>query len=137
MDANRGSRYKKVLLAALIIILVISTVILLYVYYHADKENNDDDWIPVNLALDIALTEQEAQINAEITIAPKSATMININTADAFELELLPGIGPSKARAIVAHRQKNGQFESIEALLEVNGIGPVTYENLKDYISID
>lgn len=57
---------------------------------------------------------------------PAAATVrININTANAEALdEALVGIGPSKARAIVAWRQQNGPFRSLAQLEEVNGLGP-------------
>nr|WP_084226072.1 helix-hairpin-helix domain-containing protein [Planococcus salinarum] len=47
---------------------------------------------------------------------------MNINTADDTGLTTLPGIGPSKAAAIIAHREENGPFVSIEALKDVTGI---------------
>lgn len=49
---------------------------------------------------------------------------VNINTASAAELDALPGIGPAKARAIVAHRRKHGPFASPGDLVAVKGIGP-------------
>ncbi len=50
--------------------------------------------------------------------------LVNINTADARELESLPGIGPSLAAAILEHRQRIGEFASVDSLLDVSGIGP-------------
>ena len=49
---------------------------------------------------------------------------ININTATAIELEQLAGVGPSTAKAIIAFREKNGSFKTVEDLLNVRGIGP-------------
>lgn len=51
---------------------------------------------------------------------------INLNTATEAELLRLPGIGPAKARAIVAYRQSRGSFASVEEVLRVPGIGPAT-----------
>lgn len=62
---------------------------------------------------------------------------ININTADEAGLTTLPGIGPSKAAAIITYREENGPFASIDALKEVTGIGDKTFEQLKDGISIN
>lgn len=54
---------------------------------------------------------------------------VNINTADAETLAReLQGIGEAKAAAIVAYREKHGPFESVEELLEVDGIGSATLE---------
>jgi competence protein ComEA len=50
--------------------------------------------------------------------------LININLASVVELEQLPGVGPSTAKAIVAYREKNGAFLKVEDLLKVRGIGP-------------
>lgn len=56
---------------------------------------------------------------------------IDLNTADATELEALPGVGPAIAQRIVEHREKNGAFASVDALLEVSGIGPATLEEIR------
>lgn len=66
----------------------------------------------------------------------QSSTTVNINTADLTELQELPGVGPSKAQAIIAYREENGLFKSIEGLLEVSGFGEKTFEKLKDSIVI-
>ena len=50
--------------------------------------------------------------------------IININLASVVELEQLPGVGPTTAKAIVAYREKNGAFLKVEDLLKVRGIGP-------------
>jgi competence protein ComEA len=59
---------------------------------------------------------------------------ININTADAALLEELPGIGPSRAEAIIQERETNGEFTSADDLTRVSGIGNATVEGLKDQI---
>ncbi|MEC5396247.1 ComEA family DNA-binding protein [Uliginosibacterium sp. H1] len=61
---------------------------------------------------------------------------VNINTATEKELETLPGIGPAKAKAIIDHRKKNGNFKTLESLKDVNGIGDATYAELKGKISV-
>lgn len=61
---------------------------------------------------------------------------ININTADALELESLPGIGPSLAAKIIEYRQKNGPFNSLEDLLLVSGIGPSKLSQIEDLIIV-
>jgi competence protein ComEA len=60
---------------------------------------------------------------------------VNINTATAEEIsEALKGIGPSKAQAIVAYRSTNGQFQHIDELVNVKGIGLRTIELNREYI---
>ncbi|WP_407668780.1 ComEA family DNA-binding protein [Oceanisphaera profunda] len=55
-------------------------------------------------------------------------TSININTASAEQLTLLSGIGTAKASAIVAYREQNGPFDSVDDLTKVSGIGAATIE---------
>ncbi|MEC8379275.1 MAG: ComEA family DNA-binding protein [Myxococcota bacterium] len=61
---------------------------------------------------------------------------VNINTASVNELDALPGIGPSKAAAIVAHREANGPFASCSALTDVKGIGAATLSNIASMCTI-
>jgi len=61
---------------------------------------------------------------------------VNINTADAAQLILLPGIGPKMAESIIAYRGSVGTFNSIEDLVNVKGIGPKSLEKLRPYLSI-
>ncbi|HDZ09890.1 ComEA family DNA-binding protein [Pseudohongiella sp.] len=68
---------------------------------------------------------QEEPARAEITVEER----VNINTADAETLALaLDGVGMSRAMDIIAYRETNGAFETVEQLQEVNGIGPATLE---------
>jgi competence protein ComEA len=62
---------------------------------------------------------------------------ININTATASELEELPGIGPVMAARIVDFREANGPFAGVEDIQDVVGIGPATFDGLKDLIAVD
>src|SRR3989344_7156751 len=64
------------------------------------------------------------------------ATLVNINTADQAELETLVGIGAVKAVAIIEYRTVNGPFETVEEIMNVSGIGEVTFANIKDFITV-
>ena len=59
---------------------------------------------------------------------------ININTADATELDKLPGVGPALAGRIIEYRNANGPFKDGEELKKVKGLGESKYEKLKDKI---
>ncbi|RDB41912.1 ComEA family DNA-binding protein [Halomonas sp. DQ26W] len=59
---------------------------------------------------------------------------INVNTANAELLAELPGVGPSRAEAIIEEREANGSFESADDLTRVSGIGPVTVEAFRDQV---
>lgn len=61
--------------------------------------------------------------------------LININTADTSELQLLPGIGPVLARRIVAYRKQHGDFQSVESLRPIKRIGPRTIQKLQYYLT--
>lgn len=61
---------------------------------------------------------------------------INLNKATESDLTQLPGIGPSKASAIIQHRTENGNFQTVEGLKQVTGIGDKTFEQLKDLIDV-
>ena len=61
---------------------------------------------------------------------------ININTAEAWLLESLPGIGETLAQRIVDYRIANGYFQSIEDLKGVDGIGPAVFDKVKDKIAV-
>jgi competence protein ComEA len=63
-------------------------------------------------------------------------SVIDINSADASMLETIPGIGPVLAGAIVSHRDDNGPFPSVDALLDVSGIGPATLESVRPYVRV-
>lgn len=70
------------------------------------------------------------------TAASGTTQKININTADATELQQLSGIGEKKAADIIKYREENGSFQTVEDLTKVSGIGEKTLENLKDSITI-
>ena len=61
---------------------------------------------------------------------------VNINTATQTELETLNGIGPSTASKIIEYRKQNGNFQSIEEIQNVSGIGDSKYESIKDDICV-
>lgn len=62
--------------------------------------------------------------------------VVNINTATEEQLQLLPGVGPSKAAAIVAYRKRHGNFKKVDDLRRVKGFGAKTLKKLKPYLSV-
>ena len=62
---------------------------------------------------------------------------VNVNTADAQELRLLPGIGEVKAAAILEYRLEHGPFSDVAGRLEVPGRGGATREGFRDYVCVD
>ena len=68
--------------------------------------------------------------------APGVDAGVNLNLADVDQLTRLPGVGPTIAAAIVAHRERHGPFASVDALLDVPGIGPSKMEALRDLATL-
>ncbi len=62
--------------------------------------------------------------------------LVNINTASLEELDSLPGIGPTIAQRIIDYREENGPFNTIEDIMNVSGIGPSTFEEIQDLITV-
>lgn len=61
---------------------------------------------------------------------------IDLNRADLYDLQRLPGIGEKRAGDILAYRQEHGPFASVDELTEVNGIGEGILEGLRDYVTV-
>ena len=79
--------------------------------------------------------EKETEAAAEWVFATQPL-MVNLNTADAAQLQKLPGIGPGKAQAILRYRQEHGPFQTIEELMRVPGIKEGTFAKLKAYVTV-
>ena len=62
--------------------------------------------------------------------------VIDLNTADVYDLQRLPGIGEKRAQAIVAYREEHGPFQSVEDLTRVSGIGEGILAGLREYASV-
>jgi comEA protein len=69
-------------------------------------------------------------------VADATTAKINVNTADAAELEELPGIGEVLSQAIVDYRAENGPFSSVDELEDVSGIGPAILEDVRDLVGV-
>ncbi|MEK4568810.1 ComEA family DNA-binding protein [Bacillus sp. FSL K6-3458] len=61
---------------------------------------------------------------------------VNVNQADAAELQTINGIGPAKAEAIIAYREEHGEFQQIEDLRNISGFGEKTIERLKNQLTV-
>lgn len=72
----------------------------------------------------------------ETALAMETDGRVNINTASAGELTSLPGIGESRAADIIAYRESNGGFSSIEDIMQVSGIKDALFQKIKDKIKV-
>jgi len=68
--------------------------------------------------------------------AQAETSPLDINTATAAQLVGLKGVGPAKAQAIIEHRDKNGQFKSVDDLKLVQGIGDKMLEQLRPQVTV-
>jgi len=84
------------------------------------------------LALGVAGTALPALAGGE----PRLSGTVNVNTASVEELQLLPGIGESRARAVVAERKRRGGFKQVDELLDVKGIGESSLERMRPHVSV-
>lgn len=68
--------------------------------------------------------------------AVTAAAAVNLNQADAAGLQSLPGIGPALAKRIVAYRDANGPFQSVDQLTNVTGVGSKKLEKMREHLSL-
>ncbi|MEY4401757.1 MAG: putative competence protein ComEA [Actinomycetota bacterium] len=69
-------------------------------------------------------------------VASTIPQLVDLNTATADDLDRLPGVGPSTAKAIIDHRTRNGPFASVDDLLNVKGIGPSKLAELRPWVRV-
>lgn len=70
-------------------------------------------------------------------VAYPAFAAVNINTATQSELEVVKGLGPAKAKAIIMYREANGNFKHLDELDKVKGFGKASVEKLKADLSVD
>ncbi|WP_176507344.1 MULTISPECIES: ComEA family DNA-binding protein [Pseudomonas] len=100
--------------------------------------------LPLFASLSFSLSAAPASATAPKEPVPMvsqvqtSSSMLNLNTADAPTLQKeLNGIGKAKAEAIVAYRDANGPFASVDELLEIKGIGNALLERNRDKLVVE
>jgi competence protein ComEA len=101
----------------------------------ATLQDGSQLWIPSTLD-----SQTDAEGSAAETIGATRLSVIDlvdINTANQAELETLPGIGPVLAADIIAYRETEGDFITIEDLQKVPGIGPATFEKIQAWITVN
>jgi competence protein ComEA len=74
--------------------------------------------------------------NAAAKPAASEARPVDLNTADTATLESVPGIGKSLSQRIVAFREKNGPFQTVDDLLKVQGVGEKSIQKLRPYLTV-
>ncbi len=93
------------------------------------------DGVHIHVPELITQNQENPQDPRTRSLSPLTA-LVNINTADQTELESLPEIGPHLAGEIIAYRETNGPFNTVDELLNVSGVGPVILETIRDLITV-
>ena len=88
--------------------------------------------VPPNLTSEPESTARKSKAIA--TSTPSGP--VNLNTATLEELQTLPGIGETRAEDIIKYRQAHNGFKAIEEIQNISGIGPATFEKLKEHITV-
>ena len=107
-----------------IVVSVLVVIVLLGGAYYSSRTSEATPRVVYSTALDEAVAEAQSPL------------LVNVNTAEAADLEELPEVGPSTAQGIVEYRKSNGSFRSLDELEEVPGIGPKTLEKIKLFASL-
>lgn len=97
---------------------------------------HDGEKIVIPFKNDSNTANKDTQEASSSGFIQNASDKININYASKQQLMELPGIGESKAQAIIDYRTQNGLFKSIEEIVNVSGIGEKTFEKIKDLITV-
>lgn len=87
--------------------------------------------------IETASSQEEASETGSWPESLLSGEKININTADSYDLQRLPGVGEKRAQDIILYREEHGPFQTVEELTNVSGIGPGILEGLREYAAIE
>ena len=134
--------YKNRILIGVIlgIVIIVGVSFVVWDYSHRKNINNENAQIAeLKKQNDSLRQELSGQANKNIAGASSENTSdkININMADASELDKLPNIGPARAADIISYRESHsGGFQSIEEIKNIKGIGDKSFEDLKDLITV-
>ena len=105
---------------------------------HGEKEKPDGQTekkagIQTSPDSDMQTTDRNVRSNS----APALENgLVNLNTADVAALMTLPGIGESRAKAIISYREQHGAFAQIEDIMKISGIKQAAFSKIKDKITV-
>jgi competence protein ComEA len=91
---------------------------------------------PAVMGSSVSAVESPAEKPGSPPADPAAGATVDLNTATVEELDTLPGVGPVTAAAIIAWREANGHFTSVDQLGDVHGIGPARLEKLRSAVRV-
>jgi competence protein ComEA len=101
------------------------------------QKTKDGEKIVVPSINDGDIFEGSTSLTVDTETLLTQITPIDINVCSQEQLELLPGIGPTKAGNIIDYRERYGPFLNIESLIKVPGIGDELFNQIREYIVVD
>jgi comEA protein len=104
--------------------------------FTVNNADNADTEPNITRSQDPVTSVSEAD-NASVNNTVMAPVIININTAGSEELQTLDGIGPAYAGRIIEYREANGEFKTIEELINIKGIGEKRLEAIRPYITLE
>lgn len=87
-------------------------------------------------AMTLALVSSHQLAHAADAAVSRISGVVNLNTANAEELQLLPGVGEKRAAAIIEIRKRKGGFKAVEELADVKGVGEALIERLRPHLTV-
>ena len=140
MDKTAFNKTKRIALISIAAVFVLQKS---FVYFQEKKETNEIVFYSIpaqteTVTRQISSDEIDTEKTETVTDIPvkEVSSKININTASAEELQKLYRIGPAISQRIIDYRQSYGDFETIEEIKEVKGIGEKIFEKIKDQICV-
>ncbi len=91
---------------------------------------------PATTAETVTFADSSRSPAVEVDLGDGAGELVNLNSAEVEQLDSLPGIGPATAEKIIAYREQNGPFTSVEQLLDVSGIGEATFAELEPLVTV-
>lgn len=137
-------KYRFYIGGVLIVLILVGSGIILWDKFYRAKATQESQIVAelkaqndlLRLQLSNISSQSQQQIAGASTSSENQSGKININTADATELDKIPNIGPARAADIIAYRSSHGGFKTIEEMKNIKGIGDKTFESMKDLITV-
>lgn len=99
----------------------------------ADGQTEKKAGIQTSPDSDMQMTDRNVRSNSTTAL---DNGLVNLNTADVAALMTLPGIGESRAKAIISYREQHGAFAKIEDIMKISGIKQAAFSKIKDKITV-